>query len=536
MSDKFFLIRRYFAKPRRTALIIALIVLLLVFFLETILPVSSHIFLWPLVAFSVALSIYLLVERGERLKINVEAQTQALNQAIKELEESRAYFQKIIAESPVPTIITNDTTENIEYVNKLFVHTYGYTVEEIPSAEIWMGKAYPDPAYREKVQTTWRKAIQEALEKNMRIATQEWDVVCKDGTTKNVLFDMMPIGEKSVIIMNDITSRKEIEQELQESEARFRALFEDSADAYLILENNTFVDCNQAALNMMRASSKEDVLSTHPAEISPEYQFDGRTSVEKADEMMKIAKEEGSHRFEWIHTRLDGEAFPVEVLLTPIPVGEKKIIHTVWRDITEQKNKEETLRKNAIRLRRYFDQEFLGMAITSPEKRWVEVNDALCQMFGYSREELLEQTWTELTHPEDLDKNLDLFEQVVAGKIGSYTLEKRFLRKDGSIFYAELSASTQRKDDGSVEALITIIKDITERKATEEALKTLNIELDERVGQRTQELHQTISAMANREIRMAELKKVITQLRSQLRKAGLEPDAHDPLLGPNREW
>ena len=70
----------------------------------------------------------------------------------------------------------------------------------------------------------------------------------------------------------------------------------------------------------------------------------------------------------------------------------------------------------------------------------------------------------------------------------------------------------------------------------EEALKALNIELDERVVERTTDLHETISMMANREIRMAELKKVITKLRTQLREAGLKPKAFDPLIGPDNEW
>ena len=119
--------------------------------------------------------------------------------------------------------------------------------------------------------------------------------------------------------MNEKIPRK---QAIRESSAIFQALFDDSADAYLILDDNIFVDCNQATVEMLRASNKEEVLSTHPSQLSPEFQPDGRPSGEKADEMIRIALEKGSNRFEWIHRRVDGEDFPVEVLLTPIPLAE----------------------------------------------------------------------------------------------------------------------------------------------------------------------------------------------------------------------
>ena len=487
-------------------------------------------------AITLSFSTYLLFERDERLRIHVEEKTQALKEANIELEESRASFQQIIAESPTPTIIADNANEKTEYFNKAFIETFGYTVEDVPTQHDWWLTVYPDEAYREQVKKVWHEAVEEAFTNKTQIKTQEWDVVCKDGTTKHVLFDMMPVGEKAIIVLNDITDRRKTEQELQESERRFRSLFADSADAYLIIDNNLFVDCNQATLDMLRASSKEEVLNTHPSELSPEHQPDGRESVEKADEMMKTAVEQGSNRFEWLHRRLDGEVFPAEVLLTPISIGDKTIIHTVWRDITQQKEYEETLRQNAFRLRRYFDQEYLGMAISSADKKWIDVNNTLCRMFGYSRDELLARTWADVTHPEDLDDNATLLEQVLSGERDSYSIEKRFIRKDGSTFHVKLSASVLRNENGSFEYMVTIINDITEWKNTEEALKTLNIELDERIGQRTRELHRTISAMADREIRMAEMKQVITKLRAQLRKAGLNPEAYDPLLGPDREW
>jgi PAS domain S-box-containing protein len=124
----------------------------------------------------------------------------------------------------------------------------------------------------------------------------------------------------------------------------YRELFERSADAILIIEGETFIDCNDATVKMLRYPRKEDVLKTHPSELSPPLQPDGRPSFEKANEMIKLAFERGSHRFEWKHKRADGEVFPVEVLLTAVQELDRPVLHVVWRDITERKQLEEKLR------------------------------------------------------------------------------------------------------------------------------------------------------------------------------------------------
>ncbi len=125
---------------------------------------------------------------------------------------------------------------------------------------------------------------------------------------------------------------------------RYRELFERSADAILIIDGETFIDCNDATVTMLRYAEKEQLLQTHPSELSPEFQPDGRRSFEKANEMIAIAFERGSHRFEWEHLRADGEVFPVEVLLTAVPEGPRTILHVVWRDITDRKQLEFELR------------------------------------------------------------------------------------------------------------------------------------------------------------------------------------------------
>jgi len=135
-------------------------------------------------------------------------------------------------------------------------------------------------------------------------------------------------------------------RDLRDSEEKYRILFEQSADAILILDDGTFRNCNDAAVKMLRFDRKEQLLGARPSDLSPLVQSDGRNSYQKANEMVAIALEKGSHRFEWDHRRADGEVFPAEILLTTIPVGEKHILHGVMRDITGRKLAEEQLRQS----------------------------------------------------------------------------------------------------------------------------------------------------------------------------------------------
>jgi PAS domain S-box-containing protein len=141
----------------------------------------------------------------------------------------------------------------------------------------------------------------------------------------------------------NITESKQMEEALTESESKFRSLYERSPDAIQVLDGEKFIDCNPATVKTLRADSKEAALNVHPSVLSPERQPDGRLSSEKADEMIRSALEQGSWRFEWIHRRMDGEDFPVEVTLTTALLSGRQILFSEWRDISERKQAEAEL-------------------------------------------------------------------------------------------------------------------------------------------------------------------------------------------------
>jgi two-component system cell cycle sensor histidine kinase/response regulator CckA len=122
----------------------------------------------------------------------------------------------------------------------------------------------------------------------------------------------------------------------------------------------------------------------------------------------------------------------------------------------------------------FFNQGNIGMAITSVDKEWLNVNKKLCQMLGYSQQELLKGTWTEMTYPDDLEADLFLFNKMLLGKTDDYEMEKRFIRRDKSVIYSLVTVSCTRHADGSVDKVLTTLQDMTERKFAEHRITHLN--------------------------------------------------------------
>lgn len=192
------------------------------------------------------------------------------------------------------------------------------------------------------------------LEKEMIISKQGFqtqvNVLSKSGILIPVDMSIEPVLNSSMeiigtlVIAIDLRKSRSNSIKISESEEKFRTLFERSSDALLILDGDRFTDYNPAVLKMLGAT-KAEIIETPPWKLSPEYQPDGRLSEEKAMEMIEKAWKKGSHSFEWIHKRMNGEDFPVEVILTSVSFGEKTVLYTVWRDIAKRKKAERELLK-----------------------------------------------------------------------------------------------------------------------------------------------------------------------------------------------
>lgn len=138
--------------------------------------------------------------------------------------------------------------------------------------------------------------------------------------------------------------------------------------------------------------------------------------------------------------------------------------------IRERNRVGKRLRSMEARFRATFEQAAVGIAHVAPDGRWLRVNHKLCEIVGYTYDELLSLTFQDITHPDDLSGDIELVGRVLAGDLTSYELEKRYIRKDGQIIWIKLTVSLVRDDEGRAEYFISVIEDIEQRKAAERAL------------------------------------------------------------------
>lgn len=139
----------------------------------------------------------------------------------------------------------------------------------------------------------------------------------------------------------------------------------------------------------------------------------------------------------------------------------------VATDITERRRTEEALREAELQFRATFEQAAVGIAHVATDGTWLMVNERLCEIVGYTQAELLAITFQDITHPEDLAADLDLVRQILAGEINTYSMEKRYVRKDASPVWVNLTVSLVCGSDGAARYFISVVEDITTRKQVE---------------------------------------------------------------------
>jgi PAS domain S-box-containing protein len=266
-------------------------------------------------------------------------------------------------------------------------------------------------------------------------------------------------------------------------------VFEDSKDAILVLDlDGRILDANRTAAQRYGYAASR-LRKMHVRElIAPPFRR------EFPAHLKKLLKEK--HRLlEATHLRRDGRLLRVEVSSWLVDLGDRGGVVMISRDITARKSTEAALVHSEERFRMIFEEGPHGMATVGLDYRFLDVNARFCQMLGYSRKELTALKFPDITHPDDIDKNLKLARRVFAGKIPHYRTEKRYLKKSGEILWVDLAASVIRDRKGRPLHGLAMIEDITNRKRTEEDLKALNEELERRVAARTLALSESLDEM-----------------------------------------
>jgi diguanylate cyclase (GGDEF)-like protein/PAS domain S-box-containing protein len=401
------------------------------------------------------------------LEERVSQRTHDLNEASKRLE-----LQSAALEAAANAIMITDASGTILWVNHAFTTLTGYSKEEVlgKNPRILISGKQPKDFY-----TTLWLTISSGKVWQGEIVNRR-----KDGATYTEEMTITPVAQQRghttdtyfIAIKQDVTERKRSAEMLQNSENKYRVLFEDSADANWLMDEKGFLDCNTAALQMFGYSAGDRML--HPADISPPSQPDGTPSRTAAEQKMAAAFLNGKERFEWLHQRKNGNAFPAEVCLTALTLSGQPMLLATVRDITERKQAEEALLFKTALLEAQAETTIDGILAVDESDHIVLANKQFGRNFEIPDELLsTRDDLIVLKHVTDKVEDPDAFIERVE-YLNSHRDEKsrdelRF--KNGKIFDRYSAPLVDSK--GRYRGRIWYFRDITARKLAEERVQYL---------------------------------------------------------------
>ncbi len=388
-------------------------------------------------------------------------------QAEEALHENEKRLQSLMDASPIG-ISWADMDGNIKYNNRKFRQLFGYTVDDIPTIAEWRRLAYPDPAYRETVPSLVAM-LTEAQKQGKEMKPIEVTVTCKDGSTRNVE-QMGAFASKQILaIYNDLTEHKLAEEALRQSEERYRTILENIQDGYFEVDlagNLTFVnDAECVSLGY----SRDELIGMNNRQYTDKENakklFQAFNKLYRTGEPVKgldleVIRKDGTKAFDELSVSLirgsEGK-----------PVG----FRGISRDITERKRAEEALRHSEERYRNILESILEGYYEEDLAGNFVFFNEAMCRIYGYPKEELLGLNYKKYTSEETAKRLFQIFNEMyrTGNPCKEYSYE--LIRKDGVKRYIEASASLRRDSSGKPTGFRGVVRDATERKRAEEALR-----------------------------------------------------------------
>jgi PAS domain S-box-containing protein len=279
----------------------------------------------------------------------------------------------------------------------------------------------------------------------------------------------------------DAVERAHIEKDLRDSEALKGAIVEAALDCVVTVTGDSRVIGWNPAAERTFGYTREAALGGNLAELIIPPEFRERHHTGMAHYLATGHGPVLGKRIELEAQRADGSRFPIELTIIPIELDGRPHFTAYLRDLTDRRRAEAALRENEQRLRATYEHVFAGIGEVDRTGRFLRVNEQFCSITGYGREELLGQTFWSLTDVDDCQADLAQFSRLMVGKLDTYTLEKRYVHKDGHRVWVEVAAS--RVDDAAGQPLygIRVVRDISERKMAEEHQRLLIHELNHRV-------------------------------------------------------
>jgi PAS domain S-box-containing protein len=391
----------------------------------------------------------------------------------KKIETDFQLLREAVEQSPV-TVVVTDHKGTIQYVNPFFTDVTGYSREEAlgQNPRILKSDHHPPAFY----QMMWESLGQGKVWRGEILNRK------KDGTLFWEDAVITPIRDDAehithyVAVKKDITEEKNFKIRLDELGIQNEMILNTaSVGIFGIDESGRFTFINPEGSNLLDWRQHELKGRDHHELIH--HTQPGGVPFTAAESPIYQSIDQGIPRdvSHGVFCRKDNSLFPVTYTVTPILRGGDVLgAVVVFRDITKQIESENMIRESEERFRGAFVTAAHGMALVSPEGRWMKVNPALCQLIGYSEQDLLATDFQTITHPDDLGKDLGYVHELLEGRLDNYQMEKRYIHKNGQVVWILLSVSLVKDAEGNPLYFVSQIQDIDQRKKAEESKQREN--------------------------------------------------------------
>jgi PAS domain S-box-containing protein len=381
----------------------------------------------------------------------------------KSLRESESRYRDLV-ENSHDLICTHDLEGNLLSVNDAAVKLTGYPRKALLKMNLkdalTSGDQRDFEVYLKKVQAKGRARGRMHIQ-TAKGETRIWDY---DNTLRAE-------GMEEPIVRGmarDITEQEQAKNALHASERRFRALIENGLDNISLLAVDGTLLWESPAVTSTLGYAPEQFVGHNIFELVHPDDLEWTREL-----YAQVLQQTGKSRRGTFRLRdHKGKWRWVEAIATNM-LNERDIEAIVinYRDITARKQAEDALHRSEELFKNAFRHSAIGMALVSTEGKWLKVNSRICSLLGYTEKELLTKTFQHLTHPDDLETDLNYVGQMLAGEIEMYTMEKRYIHKKGGIIWAMLAVALVKDNNHAPLYFIAQIKDFTERKQAEEKLQ-----------------------------------------------------------------
>lgn len=383
-----------------------------------------------------------------------------------------AILQQLVEQSPHGVVLT-DENGGIRLWNPALERTTGVPDDETVGCPLWdvlyrlMPEADRTDAVYEDFERTGKEFLTHGTGPWAEAPSKHW-IERRDGEKRilQVTFLALSVGSGFQIagILRDVTLEFVGHKQLKV----LTQAVEQSPVTVVVTDQNGLIEYGNSRLTELTGYTVDEVQGKTPRIFKS-----GMTPATVYENLWETISSGQSWHGELQNRKKNGEVFWERISISPVldPQGAIQHFVAIKEDITEKRAAEQAVRESEERFRATFEQAAVGIAHVAPDGRFLRINRRFCDLVGYTHQEMLSKSFQAITYPNDLDTDLHHVERMLKHEIDHYSLEKRYICKDGTIKWVELTVSLTWNSDGSPKYFISVVQDISKRKNAERALR-----------------------------------------------------------------